>query len=140
MRRIPYIKSVMTPFPQALEERAGLAEARKLMKAHGVAHVPVLREGRPIGLVLDRDVQAAMAGDAGPRSKVGDLCRKKAYVVDLTCPLDEVLDTLVKGPSDAALVVKEGKLVGIFTRTDACRVLGEFLRGFFPAGDDEDAA
>ena len=44
-------------------------------------------------------------------------------------------------PSPAALVVKKGRLAGIFTVTDACRVLGTLL-GVPPNepgedGDDE---
>ena len=38
----------------------------------------------------------------------------------------------------SALVVRRGKLVGVFTVTDACRLLAAWLRERFPdpAGDD----
>jgi hypothetical protein len=37
-------------------------------------------------------------------------------------------------------VVKEERLVGIFTRTDACRNFAELLRSLFPRNHDDDAA
>jgi CBS domain-containing protein len=33
-------------------------------------------------------------------------------------------------------VVKEGRLVGIFTATDACRALAELLREIFPVAGE----
>ena len=40
----------------------------------------------------------------------------------------------------SALVVKGGKLAGIFTMTDACRSFGEFLRSIFPDTGKDSAA
>ncbi len=41
---------------------------------------------------------------------------------------------------DAALVVKKGRLAGIFTLTDACRCFAEHLRRRFPPDSDDEAA
>jgi hypothetical protein len=40
----------------------------------------------------------------------------------------------------SALILKQGKLVGIFTATDACRCFGEYLRALFPDDTGNDAA
>jgi CBS domain-containing protein len=40
----------------------------------------------------------------------------------------------------AALVVRRGKLVGIFTVTDACRLFAEWLRVRFPGSGGDEAA
>jgi hypothetical protein len=40
----------------------------------------------------------------------------------------------------AALVVRRGKLVGIFTFTDACRILAGWLRARFPEPESDGAA
>ena len=60
--------------------------------------------------------------------------------MELSEPLDVVLRRMVQANVESALVVKEGRLVGIFTRTDACRCFGELLRSLFPRGHDDDAA
>ncbi len=92
-------------------------------------------------MVSDRDLRAARGSDrrpaAEPELRVGDVCAS-AYVVDLDEPLDNVLLAMADRHIDAALVVRQGKLVGIFTMTDACRSFGEHLRDHFhpPKGDD----
>ena len=50
------------------------------------------------------------------------------------------LDGSGQAPVGAALVARRGKLVGIFTFTDACRLFAEWLRGRFPDPDADDAA
>jgi hypothetical protein len=40
---------------------------------------------------------------------------------------------------DSALVVKDGRLAGIFTVSDACRQFGRLLRSLFPPGGDDAA-
>ena len=37
---------------------------------------------------------------------------------------------------DSALVVKRGRLVGIFTSSDVCHHFGQFLKMVFDPGDD----
>jgi CBS domain-containing protein len=141
MKRIPFIKSVMTPFPHSIEKAATLADADRLMREHDIHHLPVMDGGTLVSVIGARELEHAMetAGVAGP-GIVADLCRGDAYTVDLKDPLDEVLSEMADRHADAAVVLKDGKLAGIFTYSDACRTFSSFLRGFFPAGDDEDAA
>ena len=58
---------------------------------------------------------------------------------ELTERLDRVLLAMSRSHLGSALVVKRGKLVGIFTTSDACRIFGECLRNLFPNDDDEAA-
>ncbi len=141
MKGIPPIKALMTPFPYWIESSDPIARAREMMEQHSFRHLPVMREGRLAGVVSDRDLRAARGADrrpaAEPELRVGDVCAS-AYVVDLDEPLDNVLLAMADRHIDAALVVRQGKLVGIFTMTDACRSFGEHLRDHFhpPKGDD----
>ncbi len=66
--------------------------------------------------------------------------RHPAYVVELSEPLDIVVLHMARQRIDSALVVKNERLVGIFTMTDACRFLGGLLRSLFPRGQGDDAA
>jgi len=54
--------------------------------------------------------------------------------------LDHVLMEMADRHIGSVLVVREKRLAGIFTVTDACRRFGEFLRATFPPGDDNRAA
>jgi acetoin utilization protein AcuB len=113
----------MTPFPYFVDESDPVEAVERLMAAHAIRHVPVVREGRVIGIVSAR----------APHVVVSD-----PYVVEMLTPLDQVVATMADRRIGSAVVVKRGKLAGILSVTDVCRVLAELLRERFdpPAGDD----
>jgi acetoin utilization protein AcuB len=134
MRVMPRIRSVMTPFPYSLGPGDSLAAARRLMSEHAIRHLPVMRGGRPAGVITDQDLRRAEAvAGADADLRVGDLALTESCMVDLSAPLDLVLLDMARRHLDSALVLKAGKLVGIFTATDACRAFAEFLRREAPA-------
>ena len=144
MKKIPPIKSVMTPFPHSIASTEPLERAAELMASHSIEHLPVVEEDRLIGLLTDREARLALdkaaTGRRATSARVKDACIGETYVVELTEPLDIVLTRMARANVESALVVKEGRLVGIFTRTDACRCFGELLRSLFPRDHDDDAA
>jgi acetoin utilization protein AcuB len=132
MRRIPRIKSVMTPFPYSVAADATVVEAQALMATHHVRHLPVKKGPSLIGVISDRELR--LAPDPGLR--VRDVASLDVYLVDLSTPLDEVLAHMARSHVSCALVRKGTRLVGVFTTTDACRLFGEFLRGQDESPDD----
>src|SRR5215470_10759863 len=46
--------------------RAPLADVLRLLNRKGVRHVPVVENGRLVGIISDRDVKAALALSLGP--------------------------------------------------------------------------
>jgi acetoin utilization protein AcuB len=144
MKEIPPIKSVMTPFPHFIDGSEPLKRAAELMTSRNIEHLPVVEGERLVGLLTEREVRTALEevarGLREPAARVKDACVGEAYVVALSEPLDVVLRRMARTNVESALVVKEGRLVGIFTRTDACRCFGELLRSLFPRDHDDDAA
>lgn len=142
MKRIPAIKSVMTPFPYSVDGSAPVNEALAFMREHRIRHLPVTDDGELIGMVSDRDIKLLLGPDFaypdGDRLQVRDAMLRDAYVVDLNTRLDDVLAHMAEQHLGSALVTRKGKLVGVFTVTDACRAFAEFLRATArpPAGDD----
>jgi acetoin utilization protein AcuB len=134
MERIPPIKAVMTPFPHSVGIDDSIETARAAMRAHAIRHLAVTEAGELVGVISAREIELA----TGARL-VRDLPLAMANVVELTEPLDRVLFAMAKSHLGSALVVKRGKLVGIFTSSDACRIFGECLRNLFPNDDDEAA-
>ncbi len=134
MERIPPIKAVMTPFPHSVGIDDSIETARAAMRTHAIRHLAVTEKGQLVGVISAREIELA----AGARV-VRDAQLAGAYVVELTEPLDRVLAAMAKSHLGSALVVKRGKLVGIFTTSDACRIFGECLRKLFPNDDDEAA-
>jgi acetoin utilization protein AcuB len=130
MRSIPAIKSVMTPFPYSIEASGSTQRAGEMMDEYDVHHLPVVEQGQPIGVLALRDI-----GARSSTQQVGTICNRNVYIVDRYAPLDGVLENMANHRYESALVVRDGKLVGIFTITDACRYFSELLRTLFPRTD-----
>lgn len=131
----PRIKSVMTPFPYSVDRSATIGQARKLMLDHHVRHLPVTDSGELVGIVTDRDIKLLLGPELGspdPRElTVEDAYVDECYAVDLDMPLSDVVTYMAEHHIGAALVTRHQKIAGIFTSSDACRVLGEQLRERF---------
>jgi len=145
MRHIPQMVAVMTPFPYHIDASATLAAAVSMMEEHDIRHLPVFDSGDIVGILSERDIERAKIPGHPLREeselRVGDLCTQRPYFVDVSDPLDRVLDTLVEKRIGSALVLKEGDLVGVFTSVDACQLLARMLREHFaPPGPGTEAA
>jgi acetoin utilization protein AcuB len=139
MKQIPSIKAMMTPFPHAIESNERMDKAVAMMADYGIGHLPVTEQGKLVGLLVAEDVTKGSSRKGG-KKLVRQASIREAYTVELTEPLDVVLLRMAKRKVDCALVVKDERLAGIFTRSDACRCFGYLLRSLFPRGHDDDAA
>jgi acetoin utilization protein AcuB len=144
MKRIPLIKSVMTTFPYYIDVDASIRVAITMMTDHDIRHLPVKRGDELVGVVTDRDIKQASDPALGlpPKAalRVKDVSVRETYVVDINERLDNVLVKMAEKHIGCAIVVRENRLVGIFTTMDACRVFGEHLRALFSTGSGNDAA
>lgn len=131
----------MTPFPWHVGFDEPLAAARTLMREHEIHHLPVNDNGDLAGVITERDI--ALVENATPNAAeraaltVRDVSVRDAYVVELSEPLDAVLVEMASRRIGSALVVRRGKLAGIFTSTDACRNFAQFLQMVFDEGSDD---
>ncbi|MCC6900297.1 MAG: CBS domain-containing protein [Polyangiaceae bacterium] len=133
-RRIPQLKDVMTPFPHFVGAEQSVSSAREQMVAHGVRHLPVKDGGELCGIVSERDL--AVAASSAVDLPLRELCDKDLYVVDLHTRLEEVVVEMAKRRVGSALVVRDGRLAGILTATDVCRLYGELLTLLAPPVDE----
>ena len=144
MKRMPVLKTAMTPFPYSVDLDASFDEASELMGHHNVRHLPVTRNHQVVGVITDRDMTSALhvhpqSNDTGGLS-VSDLYRADPYIVSIDEPLSNVLLTMAERHIGSVIVTMAGKLVGMFTAVDACRSFGEYLRGHFPQPTDDSVA
>ena len=132
MKRIPTIKTVMTPFPYSVSADASVDDAQAFMREHGIRHLPVTDNGQLVGMVSDRDIKLMLGPDfaypSGKELKVRDTMVKEAYIVDLSARLDHVLSHMADHHLGSVMVTRKGKLAGVFTVTDACASFADFLR------------
>ena len=137
MPHLPTLKSLMTPFPYAIDVDASLAQAQEMMTEHAIRHLPVTQEEQLAGVVTDRDIlphlRPELIGKRAPDDlRVRDVYVSAPYVVDLNERLDTVLLQMAERHIGSALVVRRGKLAGIFTAIDACRGFGVYLCAHLP--------
>jgi len=144
MRHMPTLTEVMTPFPQLVDESTTINDANNLMAEKHYNHLPVVKNHEVVGLLSTADIKLAqMPGHRMTEFTeltVGDICRRRIYLVDLHTRLDEVLDSMSAEAWDAAVVLREGRLAGIFTCHDACRAFSAWLQKEYLPDDDPGVA
>jgi len=145
VKRIPSIKTAMTPFPYSIDARADLAAAQGMMDEHAIQHLPVVEDGQLVGLLWDRDIRVARSLGADLPAQgvaVVRVCNTNPLVVDADERLDRVVARMAEMKVGAAVVMRGDKLAGILTLTDVCRLLGELLHAHYgvDADDGGDAA
>ncbi|MEN8159379.1 MAG: CBS domain-containing protein [Myxococcota bacterium] len=142
--RMPPVGVAMTPFPYAVGPDASVLEVEQLMEEHGIRHVPVQEDGHVLGIVSERDlhhlVHSALPKGDKRRLRVRHLLLSDVYSVEMSTPLAEVATEMARRHIGSAIVLRQGRLAGVFSAVDACRLLAEFLEDRFHPGEPEGAA
>lgn len=127
MKSIPQISTVMSPCPHRVSIDDSIAHAVDLMRKHQVRHLPVLKGEKVIGLVSERDITFGLA--LSKKLTIAEVYTSEPYIVSPKEPLDAVAARMAEDRFGCALIMEKDKLAGIFTTTDACRVLASTLAG-----------
>ena len=135
------IRKYMTVSPQAVSSRTTLAEAHQTMREKGIRHLPVVDDGKLLGVVSQRDLYLleTLRGVDAARELVEEAMSSEPFVVGPDAPLEEVAEAMATAKHGSALVVEQTTLVGIFTSTDALRALVALLRRGRRGADEGDA-
>ncbi|MBM4361737.1 MAG: CBS domain-containing protein [Deltaproteobacteria bacterium] len=124
---VPPVQKYMTTSPVTTEASATVAAAAKVMKANSIRHLPVVDGGSVVGLISDRDI-ALVEGLVGVDPEivtVRDAMATEPYTTRSDTPITEVAATMASNKYGSAVVTQNGKVVGMFTTVDVCRVLAE---------------
>jgi CBS domain-containing protein len=134
-KMIPKISKYMTTTPNAINSESNLLEAMNVMEKDRIRHLPVIKDGKVYGLLSDRDIKSLFAfAGADPKSiKVGDVCTDRPYMTRPEALLSDVAKEMASQKVGSALVLDNGKLVGIFTATDACQALSDICESRYHA-------
>jgi CBS domain-containing protein len=123
---------VMTPNPHTIDISNTLSNAKSRMEALQVSHMPVMDGDLVESIVSDRDIKRfTLPGHELRKDEellVSDICPMRAYLADINDPLYIVLNVMYEKHIGAVIALKDGDLAGIFTETDACRLLMETLK------------
>jgi acetoin utilization protein AcuB len=141
--RMPTIGSAMTHFPRFVRSDAPVTEVEELMTSLKIRHVPVQAGGEVVGIVSERDlhrlVNPSLPRLDKMRIRAKDIMQRDVYLVEVGTPMAEVLHEMAERRLGSAVVLKNGRLAGIFSTIDVCRVLAHVLEERFPTGDGDAA-
>ncbi len=133
------VRERMSGDPLFLSPDDTLREARRVMRENGLRRLPVVEEGRLVGIVTDRDVRQADMSSAVvqerryveyvlDRIQVRGIMTPDPVTVTPDTPLEEAARIILERKIGGLPVVEAGRLVGIITETDLVRTLIELLR------------
>jgi acetoin utilization protein AcuB len=110
--------SVVTVTPQTEFHRAF-----DLMRSRNIHHLPVVDDGRVVGIVAERDLLLAAANFGSSEVPVGEIMHSPAVCVSERAALKEAARLLVVQHIDS-----KKALVGIITETDIFKIAAGMLR------------
>jgi acetoin utilization protein AcuB len=117
------ISDFMTRQPWTVLLDDSLAVARRMIAEREIRHLPVLDGEEVVGMVTERD----LVGAPDRHGTVADVM-VAAHRVPAETPFGEVLDEMTTNRWDAVVVLGERRVEGIFTATDAVRVLRDLVQ------------
>ena len=139
------VKNWMSKNVITVDVKDSMAVAARLMKENNVRRLPVLKRGKLVGILTDRDLKEASASDATTlevhellyllnKIEVEDIMSKSPVTVPPDYTVEETAQLLLeKKISGVPVVSAEDKLVGIITQTDIFKVLVS-LTGLYKKG------
>ena len=128
------VRDLMTQDLATLGPEANASEALNICREKGIRHIPVLEEGRLVGLVSDRDLSTASPpeGEADREEamkelRVSDIMTRDVVTAHPQDPVGYAAKEMYERKINALpIMAEEGdeeKLVGIVTSTDVMRAL-----------------
>ncbi len=132
------VREWMTPRPEVVTERTPVMEAMDRMRQGGYRRLPVVEEGRLIGIVTDRDLKEATPSSATTlsvyelnfllgRMRVGEVMTTDLKTIMQDDTIEHAALTMEEARVSGLPVVSPDGLVGILTITDLLRALVGFL-------------
>ncbi len=112
-----------------------MQDATRLLKENNIRGLPVIKKGKLVGIVTDRDLKNASASDATTleihellylisKIKIKDIMTKNPITIPPDYTVEEAAEVLLKNKLSGAPVVDEkGQLIGVITQADIFRVL-----------------
>ena len=121
------MRDVMTPNPYTITAEQSLVVAHDLMRERDLRHLPVMRDGKLVGVVSQRDLYflGAIAGDDATFDRVLNAMSSEVYTVGPDEDLCDVAKVMAENRYGCAVVVDNQSVLGIFTSTDALALLAE---------------
>lgn len=131
------VRDSMTRDVVTLGPEASVAQAWEIVRGRGVRHIPIVEDGRLVGLVSDRDLRDASpirkSNDGGEDenvfgwSSMRDIMTRKPVTISPFDTIEHAAREIYERRIGCLPVVDGGELVGIITSSDMMRTLIELF-------------
>ncbi|HWC04577.1 MAG TPA: CBS and ACT domain-containing protein [Methylomirabilota bacterium] len=127
------VQDVMQTKLYTVTPETTLPEALRLTGQRGVRHLPVIEEGRLVGILSDRDLKRAMASPASglevhelnyllDRLRVGEIMTRTVITIGRMFPIEAAAHLMLQEKIGALPVTDGERLIGLVTETDVLRL------------------
>lgn len=132
------IKKRMSSPVITVEPNLPIMDALELMKGKGIRRTPVMKDGKLVGIISDKDLLNAAPSDATSLSvwelnyllgkiTVGEIMTKNVFTVTVDTPIEEAAYLMAVEKIGGLPVMSDGHLVGLITETDLFRIFLELM-------------
>ena len=126
------VGDIMSVCPVTIASSMSVHEAQALMQQRKIRHLPVLKDGRLVGMISDRDIRLVLPSPATSltmweirhlldKLTVGEVMTYFVMTTAPDCPVTEAVGRMLGHKVGALPVVADRQVIGILTRTDVLR-------------------
>ena len=132
------VRDFMSTNVVAVDEKTSIHDAKKIMEAHKIRRLPVMRKDKLIGLVTERMLLEASPSPATSLSihelhyllakmTVKDIMVKNPHTLSPDLPAEEGMQLGQEMGYGGFPIVEDGRLVGMVTESDIVRIMTRVL-------------
>jgi CBS domain-containing protein len=138
------VRDTMTTQPASVDRSKPIADAARVMRDQNVGSLPVVEEGRLIGLITDRDIVTRLVAEGRDleSATVGDAYSDQPVTVEPEQDLADALTLMARYQIRRVPVAEGDRLVGILAQADVAlkekeKTTGEIVHAISePSGAD----
>jgi len=124
------VEDIMVEEVVTVDTKVTVKEAAAIMNDHEIGCLIVVRAGKAVGIVTERDMLTrVLAASRSPeRTKVADIMSSPLIVADPKMNLEDAARLMFKMKVKKLPVVTNGNLVGLITLTDLARFQPQIIK------------
>ena len=112
------IRDIMTPNPRTVSPDDSIESAARIMRDEDTGAVPVVQDGRPVGMLTDRDIVIRVVAEGGTAKSVREVVTGRVISVSPDATTREATDLMSEHQIRRLPVVENERLVGIVSLGD----------------------
>ena len=112
------IRDIMTPNPRTVSPDDSIESAARIMRDEDTGAVPVVQDGRPVGMLTDRDIVIRVVAEGGRAQSVREVVTGRVISVSPDATTREATDLMSEHQIRRLPVVENERLIGIVSLGD----------------------